>query len=82
MSAVPRAPVPEAHQDEDDAKGGIEIVVVDVAAEQVEDAACDQGQRDEAESDDFADDLANRHGASIPASSGHFATRDAPGART
>ena len=51
MSEGPERAGAEAHQDEDDAEGGVQVVVVDVAPDQVEDAADDQGQGDEAEAD-------------------------------
>ena len=45
----------------------VQVVVVDVASEQVQDAAGDQRQGHQSEAHDLAKNLSDRHAASIPA---------------
>ena len=79
---VPRPPVPRPEQDQAEAEDADQVVVVDVAAEQHEDAPGDQCEGDEAEAEDLADDLSHGHGASIPAHRICFAVHDGVGGRS
>src|ERR1700687_416026 len=64
----------QSHRDEDDPERGVEVVVVDMASEQVEDAPDDQRESNQTEPEGLADNLADRHVASIPACSACLAS--------